>query len=69
MRIEEIKSLIGRKPFRPFLINFVDGTQLLVEQQGELLLPRNKPGLLIFFSPEGAMHLFEEEAVSSVVTP
>jgi hypothetical protein len=68
MDIEEIKAAVRRKPFRPFSVNVVDGEQLHISQESEVLFPRSKPQLVIVFNPDGTMHLLEAEAVSSLIT-
>jgi hypothetical protein len=68
MDIEEIKAAVRRKPFRPFAISIVDGQQLVIGQDSEVLFPRNKPQLVIVFNADGTMHLLEAEAVASLIT-
>jgi hypothetical protein len=68
MDIGEVKAVYYRKPFRPFTINIVDGEQLAIDKDSEILFPRKKPELIIVFAADGTMHLLEAESVASLVT-
>jgi hypothetical protein len=64
----ELRAAVDRKPFLPFAINLFDGEQLTINADTEVLFPKNKPELVIVFSADGMMHLFEAEAIASLVT-
>ena len=68
MKITEIKTLVERQPFRPFVIETTGGKQILISQQRNILLPEAKPELVIAFTDDGQMHLVEDEAIASVAS-
>jgi hypothetical protein len=67
MKAEELQAYATRKPFRPFTINLLDGEEILIESPEAILLPRPKPDLVITFSADGRMHLFEHSVIASLL--
>jgi hypothetical protein len=66
MKIEEIKALANRHPFRPFTIEIENGQPVQITQDSDLLFPKRKPNLVIAFTSDGATHIFEAEAVAAL---
>jgi hypothetical protein len=42
----------------------LDGEQILIDSPEAIFLPRQKPELVIAFTPEGRMHLFEHSVIA-----
>jgi hypothetical protein len=63
---EHLIEYQGRKPFRPFTINLNDGEAIPIVDAYDLLLHPRKPDLVIAFTEDGAMHLFEYSVISSL---
>ena len=67
MSIDQIKEFTGRKPFRPFTINLLDGEPILIAEAAALVIPpRSKFGTLIAFTEDGRMHIFEQSVIASL---
>ena len=66
MKAEHLIEYQARKPFRPFTINLNDGEAISIVDGHDLLLHPRKPDLVIAFTEDGAMHLFEYSAISSL---
>ena len=67
VKIDEIKSLTERKPFRPFAIETTGGGQILIAESAYILFPARRPELVIAFTEDGRMHIFEHDAVVRLV--
>ncbi len=55
------QAFCRRKPFRPFLIEFISGSQLLIAHPEAV---RQEPQLYVARSPDGGYLLFAAENVS-----
>jgi hypothetical protein len=65
MKIEQIKALASREPFRQFAIVLASGHEIIVGQASELLFPPQRPELIMIFS-ENATWQFEAQAVTAL---
>jgi hypothetical protein len=66
MKIDQLKVLASREPFRPFSVNLLNGDRLFIENTAALLFPIPRPELVIAFTQDGRMHIFEEQGMVSV---
>ncbi len=66
MKTQQVLDYLNRKPFRPFATNLDDGEAILIDVPRALLTTERKPELLIAFTEDGRMHLFEESVISSL---
>jgi hypothetical protein len=66
MKIDELKTLATREPFRPFTVNLLNGHSLFIDTTAALLFPKPRPELVIAFTQDGQMHIFEEEGIVSI---
>jgi hypothetical protein len=66
MKIDELKTLATREPFRPFTVNLLNGDSLFIDKAAGLLFPEPRPELVIAFTQDGHMHIFEEEGIVSI---
>jgi hypothetical protein len=65
--IELLKTKLKREPFRAFLIELASGSQILIDAESEILLPRKRPELVIAFTENGLMHEFEGDAILRLI--
>jgi hypothetical protein len=65
--ITELKAKLSREPFRPFVVQFVSGRQILIGADSEILLSRKRPELVIAFTEDGLQHEFELSAIARLV--
>ena len=65
--IDLLKAKMHREPFRPFLIEFISGAQILIDADTEILFPHKRPELVIAFTGNGLMHEFEGRAITRLV--
>lgn len=68
MTIERLIELVNRKPFKPFVIHLTDGETIEIDSEKTILFPERHPELIIVFSENGAIHLFEYTVIASLVT-
>jgi hypothetical protein len=66
MKTDELKILASREPFRPFTVNLLNGDSLYIETSAALFFPKPRPELVIAFTQDGKMHIFEEEGIVSI---
>ena len=66
MKIDELKNLATREPFRPFTVNLLNGDGILIDSPAALLFPKRRPELVIAFSEDGKMHIFEDVGITSL---
>jgi hypothetical protein len=66
MSSDQILEYITRKPFRPFTINLLDGEQIRIDNVHALMNSPRRPELLIVFTEDGKMHLFETSVICSI---
>jgi len=67
MKTDQIRDFAARKPFRPFTINLIDGEPILIDEPDAIVFPpRSKYDLLIVFTADKRMHLFEESVIASI---
>ena len=66
MKTDELKQFADRQPFRAFTINLLNGDSILVDADTTLLFPKPRPELVIVFTPDKAMHLFEDVGIASI---
>jgi hypothetical protein len=69
MKIEELKNLVGRKPFRPFTINLLNGDHIGIDAESNIYFPAPRPELVIAFTENGRMHIFEDIGIVSLEEP
>jgi hypothetical protein len=60
-----LRAFVHRTPFRPFTVELVSGQRIEVGHP-EALVYRN--GVAVYFSPEGAISLFDHEGVSQLTS-
>ncbi len=63
---KSLHAFVQRKPFRPFMIRFVDGTSITVHHP-EALVTRG--GTAIYFDRKEQPTLFDHEGVSHLSNP
>jgi hypothetical protein len=63
MKIQDLKAKLERRPFRPFIIELDNSSQILIDAESEVLFPRKRPELIIAFTGDGIQHEFEGEAI------
>ena len=66
MKTDELKQFADRKPFRAFTINLLNGDSIIVDADTTLLFPKPRPELVIVFTSDKAMHLFEDVGIASI---
>lgn len=66
MKLEQIRELAGREPFRTFTIVLESGREVEINSDTELFFPRNQPGVIFAFTSEGRTWIFEADAVNAV---
>lgn len=66
MKTDELKTLASREPFRPFTVNLLNGHSLFIDSSAALLFPKPRPELVIAFTQDGQMHIFEEAGIVSI---
>jgi hypothetical protein len=66
VKIDELKNLAYREPFRPFTVNLLNGQSLFIDTPAAILFPKPRPELVIAFTQDGHMHIFEEEGIVSI---
>lgn len=66
MKTDELKQFAERKPFREFTINLLNGDSILIDAATTILFPKPRPELIIVFTPDKAMHLFEDVGIASI---
>jgi hypothetical protein len=59
-----LKAYQIRKPFKPFFIELVSGTVILVPHPEAVVTHR---GAAVYFAPDGAITLFEASSVSRML--
>jgi hypothetical protein len=69
MKKEEIANLAQREPFQPFTINLINGDRIHIDAADQLLFPAPRPELVIAFTENGQMHIFEDVGIASVEEP
>jgi hypothetical protein len=69
MQIKDVVAKLKRRPFRSFVIELDNGTQVLIDQDSELFLPRKRPELVIAFTGQAQQHEFEVSAISRLFEP
>ena len=69
MKAADIIAQTARKPFRSFAINLVDGDSVVIDRNDIILHSNRRPELLIVFTEDGRMRLFEESAIASIIQP
>jgi hypothetical protein len=65
MKIEDIKTLTNRKPFRPFIIKLENGDAVPVTSDTELLFPKKRPDTVYVFAVNSSW-IFDVEAVTAL---
>jgi len=59
-----LRSFQNRRPFRPFIVEFVDGNHIVVEYPEAVRY--DGKGTAVHFGKHGALALFDHEGVSRV---
>lgn len=67
MKIEHIKTLANRMPFRPFILKLENGDAVPITVDTELLFPRKEPNTVYVFTTDQNW-IFEADAVSTLQT-
>jgi hypothetical protein len=67
MKLDELQAYARRKPFRAFTVNLLDGEAIYIDSPEAILLHPRKPELVIAFTSDKAMHLFEHAVIASLV--
>jgi hypothetical protein len=62
MRVEEIKTLAERRPFRPFAVQLVNGAQYSFSEAREFGVPRDYH-MIFFFGETEAVRMYTESIV------
>jgi hypothetical protein len=62
-----LKTKMGQQPFRPFIIEFQSGHQILIDGDSEVLFPRKRPELIIAFTDSHSVHEFEAGAITRLI--
>ena len=65
MKVEEIKSLAERQPFRPFLVRLNNGAQYIFNQPREFGAPRNYH--MIFFFGEAEAVRIDTDSIVEII--
>jgi hypothetical protein len=65
---QQLKSLISRKPFRPFQIATTAGDHFSILEEGDILNNRRRPDLYFIFTEDGLAHWIESGDIVSVTT-
>ena len=68
MDSQQLKSLINRKPFRPFQIATTAGDHFVVLEEGDILSNRRRPDLYFIFTEDGLAHWIESNDIVGVTT-
>lgn len=67
MKTDQLKDWAQRKPFRPFTVNLLSGEDILVDTPEAIIFPpRSRYNLIIVFTEDGRMRLFEESVIASL---
>jgi hypothetical protein len=69
MKIAEIQNLVRRDPFRPSTINLINGDRIHIDATADISFPTRRPELVIAFTENGQMHIFEDVGIASVEEP
>jgi hypothetical protein len=69
MKIQEIQNLANRKPFRPFTVNLINGDRIPIDRSDDITFPSRRPELVIVFTSNGQMHIFEDVGIASIEEP
>ena len=56
MTTEQLKSISGAQPFRPFLLETTGGNYIAVDQVDHVLFPPPDRDLIIVFGADGLVH-------------
>jgi hypothetical protein len=65
MQLAEIKRLIQRKPFRPFVVKTVAGMSVLVRSAEHIKLPPPGHKLMVIYNADGLVNAFAESDIAS----
>lgn len=58
-----LHGLCQRTPFRPFVVELVSGSRIVVEHPEALVY---RSGVAVYISPGGALSIFDHEGVSRI---
>lgn len=61
-----LKAFTSRVPFRPFLLEFVNGTQLRISHPEAA---RFREEIIVYVSPQKEFHLFDSTSVCQLLDP
>ncbi|MGA2556937.1 MAG: hypothetical protein ABSG04_11760 [Verrucomicrobiota bacterium] len=67
MKVEDIKSLVERQPFRPFGVRLNNGMRYVFKEPRDVGAPRDYH-LLIYFGPD-QMVLIDTESIAEIIGP
>lgn len=68
-KTQQLKAMAERQPFRAFSINLKGGEQITITHPEALYFPPIASDLLIAFTEDQRMHLFEHTVISSINQP
>ena len=63
MKIEDLRSLAQATPFREFILKTQGHREFTVEKPSRILLPEERPDLVIIFDPLGTLHILDPEHI------
>lgn len=65
MNADELRELIGTKPFKPLEIATQTGDHFLVEQERDVYNNPRRPELFVLFTQDGLLHLIDADQIVS----
>lgn len=68
MNNEQLKVLMGRRPFRPFQIATSAGDHYVVLEEADIFNNRRRPDLYVIFTDNGLAHLIESSDIVSITS-
>jgi hypothetical protein len=65
---QQLRTLISRRPFRPFQIATSSGDHYAVLEEADIFNNRRRPQLYVIFTDDGLAHWIESDDIVSVTT-
>jgi hypothetical protein len=66
MKLSDIQERVNQRPFRPFAVETVGGTWILVDSESNIMMSDRRPGLMVIFDSGGHLWILDVNDVSAL---